>query len=343
MGKDIFNFLSDYHFNLKWFIRSDAGFESANETWNRKLSRRKGVELSNDSKISFFKKEIILTQDITLLDDCDLIIESITEDQEIKSGLFIKLDQIVNLNVIFASNTSSIPLRFLVPSIIRINRFIGMHFFYPLKFKNIVEVNILPETSQEAIDSVKEFLQVAGKYHIFLKQPNHFLINKLLLPLQAGVYNLHEEKEIPVQLLDRIVKESLFPGGVFEFFDQVGIDIMYNAINNYSKHKDDSDFYLPLLCRLNKMTELGHLGVKTGRGFYLYPKPQSIDAPSIDTAAKNSILDKMYKWYLEPVFEVITKGILGPKEINLIYHEYLGIDYSPFDLAVKLGYGAKKK
>jgi 3-hydroxybutyryl-CoA dehydrogenase len=343
MGKDIFGFLSGLPFNLKWFIRSKAGFESASEMWNRKLSRKKGFELSKDLKLTSLNKEITLTQDITLLEDCDLIIESITEDQEIKSGLFKKLDQIVNPIVIFASNTSSIPVSSLVPSEKRIEHFIGMHFFYSLKFKKIVEVNILPETSLDTIDSISEFLQRTGKNGIFLKQPDHFLINRLLLPLQAGVYNLHEEKAIPVQLLDRIVKENLFPIGVFEFFDHVGIDIMYNAINNYTIKIDDTDIYLPLLRRLKNMTEEGHLGVKTGRGFYLYPKHQSIVDPSINTAAKNLILDKMYKWYLEPIFEVIAKRILAPQEIDFIYSEYLGIDYSPFDLAVKLGYNSKKK
>lgn len=341
MGKDIFNFLSDFPFHLVWVIRSKEGFGAANEIWNRKLNRRQRQKLSKDSIVTTFNNEVILTRDLALLANCDLIIESITEDLETKSGLFNELDHVAKPDIIFASNTSSIRISSLVPSERRIDRLIGMHFFYPLKIKNLVEVNLLPETSRDTIDSVSEFLQFAGRYHIFLRQSDHFLINRLILPLQAGVYNLHEENGIPFQLLDKIVKENFIPAGIFEFFDQVGIDIMYVAINNYTKLKEDFDFYQPLIGKLKKMIEEGHLGVKKGQGFYPYPKNQSSAMPSIDSATKKLITDKMYKWYLEPVYEVIAKGILTPQEINFIYSEYLGIDYSPLDLAVKMGFNVK--
>jgi 3-hydroxybutyryl-CoA dehydrogenase len=345
MGKDIFYFLSDFPFNLKWVIRSKSGFESANEAWNKKLRRRQSAILSKDSKITSFKKEIILTQDMASLEDCDMIIESITEDQEIKSGLFKKLDQIVNSKILFASNTSSIPIRSFVPSERRIDRFIGMHFFYPLKFKNFVEVNILPETTEATLVLVKRFLSKTGKSFKVLPVPHHFLFNRLFLKLQAGACRLHIEEQIPVNEIDALIRENLFPIGIFEFFDKVGIDVMYTAVKNYSLGSVDIEFYKPLIESLKKLKAKKQLGVKTGKGYYNYDScdftKSNKGKNKLNKTKQQDILQKFYSWYLSPLFEAVSLQILEEEEALKIVNEYMGIEKSPFDLAKEIGFNHK--
>jgi len=196
------------------------------------------------------------------------------------------------------------------------------------------------------VDLLSEFLLTTRKIFKILPEPDHFLFNRLFLPLQAGVYNLYEEDRIPIETLDLLVKEKLFPIGIFEFFDQVGIDVMHTAVANYTLGKSDADFYQPLIEGLKKLKEGNQLGVKTGKGFYNYVEqkpPLDINfKDSLDNPQQDLILKKIYSWYLTPIFEVVTNHILTQEETVHFIKEYMGLDKSPFDLAKEIGFKPKK-
>jgi 3-hydroxybutyryl-CoA dehydrogenase len=342
MGTDIFYFLSDFPFQLTWIFKSSVKLEKAKEAWLKKQQRAlKYNRLDEDAyheKIS----QIQFSNDLSTLADCDLIIESISENFETKSALFSELDVIVKPESIFSSNTSSIPIASMVPSNRRINSFVGLHFFYPVRIKNLVEVNILSETTQPMVDLISEFLLIIWRFFKILSEPYHFLFNRLFLPLQAGVYKLFEEDKIPIETLDMLVKQNLFPIGIFEFFDQVGIDVMHTAVTNYTLGKSDADFYQPLIEGLKKLKNKNHLGVKTGHGFYNYCEQKlPIDLnfkDSLDNSHRDIILKKIYSWYLTPIFKVVTNCILTEQETMHFVKEYMSLDKSPFDLAKEIGF-----
>jgi 3-hydroxybutyryl-CoA dehydrogenase len=342
MGTDIFYFLSDFPFQLTWLFKSQMKLEKAREDWIKKQQR--ALKYNRLDEYAYHEKllQIQFTSDLSTLADCDLIIESISENYETKSALFRELDVVVKPESIFSSNTSSIPIASMVPSNRRINSFVGLHFFYPVRYKNLVEVNIISETSQAVVDLLSEFLLTTRRFFKILPESDHFLFNRLFLPLQAGVYKLYEEDRIPIETLDLLVKEKLFPIGIFEFFDQVGIDVMHTAVSNYTLGKSDADFYQPLIEGLKKLKEGNHLGVKTGNGFYNYleQKP-STDLnlnDFLDNMQLDIILKKIYSWCLMPIFEVVTNHILTQEETVHFIKEYMGLDKSPFDLAKEIGF-----
>jgi len=346
MGTDIFYFLSDFPFQLTWLFKSQMKLEKTREDWIKKQQR--ALKYNRLDEDTYHEKllQIQFTSDLSTLADCDLIIESITENFETKSALFRELDVVAKPESIFSSNTSSIPIASMVPSNRRINSFVGLHFFYPVRIKNLLEVNILSETSQPVVDMISEFLLTTRKFFKILPEPDHFLFNRLFLPLQAGVYNLYKEDRIPIETLDLLVKEKLFPIGIFEFIDQVGIDVMHIAVSNYTLGKTDADFYQPWIEGLKRLKEGNKLGVKTGKGFYNYVEqkpPLDINyKDSLDNPQQDLILKKIYSWYLTPIFKVVTNHILTQEETVHFIKEYMGLDKSPFDLAKEIGYKPKK-
>jgi 3-hydroxybutyryl-CoA dehydrogenase len=342
MGTGIFNFLADFPFEIFWIFHSPSKMEKERALWLKKQSR--SLKYSQQSEKKFHDKiaRIQFSDNLNSLADCDLIIESIAEDFEAKSQLFRQLDLIVKQDSIFTSNTSSIPITSLVPSDARRNNFMGLHFFHPVKLKNLVEINLLKESNETVLNQVSDFLSKTGRFYKVLNEPDHFLFNRLFLPLQAGIYNLHEQKQISIELLDMLVKENLFPIGVFEFFDHVGIDVMYIAVNNYTNGKPDAGFYQPLINSLKKLKDQNCLGIKTGQGFYNYSQKDinrnlSVSLPE-ELNEKEKILKQLYSWYLTPIFEAVTNEILTPPEAAYIIKEYMDLTTSPFDRAKEIGF-----
>jgi len=338
LGTDIFNYLSNSPFQITMVCFSAEEAEKTHNSWLRKQKRQLKHGLIDEHTFNDNLSRINCISELKGLSDKDLIIECIFEDQKLKSELFKELNQLSSADTIFASNTSSIPLATLIPSETRARKFVGLHFFYPVALKNLVEVNTTQHTETETLNTVTHFLNQINKYHLILDKNNSFLINKLFLKLQAGTYNLHIEENIPVKLLDNMIKEFLFPVGVFEMIDHVGIDVVYTSALNYTRDIAEKSFYTPWLEGMKQLLDRNALGVKSGKGFYDYSSGDSEADVFLPENLKTYIRDRMYQYYLAPLFEAIKSGILNKKQIDHIVNEYLDTEKSPFDLANEIGY-----
>ncbi len=339
LGIDIFNYLSGFPFQITLVCKSSEKADKLNSTWLKKQKRSLKHGLQNQNSYNNNLSRISFSTEIKDLFNVDLLIESITEDMGLKSELFKELGGIISKQTLFVSNTSSIPLAKIVPSQQRSDKFFGLHFFYPVSLKNLVELNITHNTSQETIEAITEFLDKINKFYIVLGEDNNYLINKLFMKVQAGAFNLHIEENIPIEDLDELVKEILFPIGIFELFDQVGIDVIYTSVLNYTQKMPDKSFYHPWLSGMKNLLNNGNLGVKSGKGFYDYTLPH-LDKKEISLQGlqKNNISNKLYEYYLEPVFEAINSGLCTKEQIEHIVKEYMDCDKSPFMLAKEIGY-----
>jgi 3-hydroxyacyl-CoA dehydrogenase len=185
-----------------------------------------------------------------------LIIESVIEESEVKSELFQKLDRIVKPSCILATNSSSILPSELCENVQRKNRIIGLHFFYPIAFKSIVELVASEFTDEISIEKAKLFLNDIKRFYIEQCEQSAFVLNKMLLELQLISFGFVKEIGIGYKQLDSIAKSIIPEFGLFEMMDHVGHNTMYNAIMNYSKTDPDKKRYKPLLKELRHRQSL---------------------------------------------------------------------------------------
>jgi len=202
--------------------------------------------------------------------DADLAIEVVFENLELKQEIFKKIDAICDSKTLIASNTSAIPISELAAGTQRPEKVLGIHFFSPVPMMQAVEVIRGIETSDETAMAGKKFAQKIGKEPIMVNRDvAGFVINRINFPSTIEAMNLVEQGVATCEDIDKGLRlGSGRKMGIFETGDMVGLDITYGAMMAVYKETGDSRFYPPLLLR--RKVKAGHLGRKTGKGWYEY-------------------------------------------------------------------------
>jgi 3-hydroxybutyryl-CoA dehydrogenase len=250
MGSDIFNYLTDYNYNLIWFTRNDEHKNILRDTFEKKIKRQLKHGIISEN-IFELRNSFKITSQLTELSDCDLIIESVIEDQTIKTELFKTIETIVKPSCILVSNSSSIVPSIYSEELKRPTRIAGIHFFYPMAIKNITELIFSGQTDELTKESLRLFLESIKRFTIEQDEQNAFMLNRFLLEIQIKAYELHQSLTIDFKEIDEIAKRIIPDFGLFEVVDQVGHQTMYNSILNYSLMDVNKAKYQPLLAELN--------------------------------------------------------------------------------------------
>jgi len=212
---------------------------------------------------------VIVTSDLANLADCDLILESIVEDLDAKKHLFSELDRVAGEGAILATNTSTLPVVELAMVTRRPEAVCGIHFFNPAPAMSLVEVVRPLTASDSTIAEAKAFAEACGKTTVEVKDQAGFIVNHLLFPYLNNAVRLLEAGVGSRDDIDAAMKGGCgFPMGPFALLDLVGLDTSVAILD--ALYEEFRDAHYAPVPRLRRMVAAGHLGRKTGQGFYEY-------------------------------------------------------------------------
>ena len=228
----------------------------------------KGQRLSED-EAKAARGRMSGTTALADLKNVDLVIEAVVEKIEAKKEVFGELDRLCPPRAIFCSNTSSLTIIEMAATTQRQDRFAGMHFFNPAPVMPLVEIVRSITTSDETIATLRDFVTSLGKTGVVCKDTPGFIVNRLMVPYLLGAIRALEQGVATVEEIDTAVKLGLrYPMGPFELIDYTGLDINLHVANVFFDEFKDPNMAPPAL--LKRMVLAGHLGTKSGKGFYEY-------------------------------------------------------------------------
>jgi 3-hydroxybutyryl-CoA dehydrogenase len=211
------------------------------------------------------------TSSITDLADCDLVLESVVEDLDVKKDLFAELDRTCKPDAILATNTSTLPVVEMAMETGRADKVVGVHFFNPAAAMALVEIVRPLTASDETIDAVRAFAEACGKSPVEVKDRAGFIVNALLFPYLNNAVRMMENGTASRDDIDTAMKGGCnFPMGPLALLDLVGLDTSLSILDAlYAEFRDPNYAAMPLLRR---MVAAGQLGRKSGAGFFDYAK-----------------------------------------------------------------------
>jgi 3-hydroxybutyryl-CoA dehydrogenase len=210
------------------------------------------------------------TTDLSGAKDADFVFEAVIENLEAKRALFSELDTICPAHTIFATNTSAIPITNIAEATRRASKFVGTHFFSPVPMMRILELVKGLLTSDEAMNTAERLGKSIGKETIRVNRDvAGFALNRIIFPSTIEAIKLVEAGVVSVEDVDKGMRLGFGrPMGPFETGDMAGLDVGFNAMSAVYKETQDEKFHPPML--LQRKVKIGHLGRKTGIGWYKY-------------------------------------------------------------------------
>ncbi len=243
----------------------EKAVKGLNKAWGKAVE--KGKKTADD--VSAYNARLSSTTDINAFNDVDIVIEAIIENIDVKKKVQKQLGEICKADAILATNTSALSITEIAAATNRPEKLLGMHFFNPVVMMKLVEVIPGAVTTDDVVEAVMEMSKKIGKEPVLAKESPGFIVNRILVPYINEAAMVFQEGIASAEEIDKAMKLGAgMPMGPLALADLVGIDIVLAVCEFFWKEFGDSK-YRPSLAFRQKV-RAGHLGMKTGKGFYDY-------------------------------------------------------------------------
>lgn len=301
--------------------QTEKSLQSLKKILNRLVEKQK---ISSEKSEDIFNK-IKPCSDIKDFKDCDLVIEAIIENKEIKTKVFQQLEEIVSDECIISSNTSSISITSLSSELKNPKRFIGIHFFNPAPLMPLVEVIPGLLTEKTLAYEITALMESWGKIPVIAKDVPGFIVNRIARPFYGEALRIAEENiATPEQIDDAMRTLGNFKMGPFELMDLIGIDVNFSVTKTvYADYFYDPKYKPSLLQQ--RMSEAKLHGRKTGKGFYDYAENAEKPAPEKDEELYQEIFMRILSMLINEAVEAKRLGIANDEALELAMQK--GVNY----------------
>ena len=268
--------------------------------------------------------------------DAELVIEVVPEIMDLKKQVYAELDKAAKPEVIFASNTSTLPITEIANTTSRPDKFIGIHFFNPPQLMKLVEVIPGEKTAQEITELTQDFVRSVNKQAVLCrKDVPGFIINRLFIPMVHEACYLQDRTGASLEEIDSAVKFKLgFPMGIFELADFTGMDVIHKA--TVEMHLRDKKVINPHKT-VEKMFDEKKLGQKSGEGYYKYSDDKYERVELSEELAKKCDPIQLVANVLNNAAWLITNGASDVEEIEKAAKLGLGLRKPLFETAKEIG------
>jgi 3-hydroxybutyryl-CoA dehydrogenase len=257
--------------------------------------------------------------------DCDLVLEAVVEDLQVKQNLFRELEMIVPQYCILATNTSSLSIASIASACEKPERFIGIHFFNPAPLMPLVEVIPAVQTREGLAEEIKQMVESWGKTPVLAKDTPGFIVNRVARPFYGEALRLLEEGIADIATIDWAMTDlGGFKMGPFTLMDFIGHDVNYRVTESVFASFFYDPRYKPSFTQ-KRLFEAGYLGRKSGRGFYDYREGATAPEPTKDEALGQTILHRILVMLINEAIDALALKVASKEDLELAMTK--GVNY----------------
>ncbi|NMR35838.1 3-hydroxybutyryl-CoA dehydrogenase [Chryseobacterium aquaticum] len=309
-----------------WIYDANAKqVETATVGLEKTLTKLVDKQKISAEKMTEILANISIATELKDFKDCELIIEAIIENKEIKTKVFTELEKYVSESCVIGSNTSSISITSLGAELQKPERFIGIHFFNPAPLMPLVEVIPSLLTEKSLAEKIYSLMKDWGKTPVIAKDIPGFIVNRIARPYYGEGLRIVEENIATVEQVDDAMKTlGNFKMGPFELMDLIGVDVNFSVTKTvYNEYFYDPKYKPSLLQQ--RMSEAKLHGRKTGKGFYDYSEGAVKPEPVKDDALYQQIFMRIISMLINEAVEAKRLGVANDEDIELAMQK--GVNY----------------
>ncbi|KAF1853286.1 hypothetical protein Lal_00009648 [Lupinus albus] len=309
-----------------WIYDANAKqVETATVGLEKTLTKLVDKQKISAEKMTEILANISIATELKDFKDCELIIEAIIENKEIKTKVFTELEKYVSESCVIGSNTSSISITSLGAELQKPERFIGIHFFNPAPLMPLVEVIPSLLTEKSLAGKIYSLMKDWGKTPVIAKDIPGFIVNRIARPYYGEGLRIVEENIATVEQVDDAMKTlGNFKMGPFELMDLIGVDVNFSVTKTvYNEYFYDPKYKPSLLQQ--RMSEAKLHGRKTGKGFYDYSEGAIKAEPVKDDALYQQIFMRIISMLINEAVEAKRLGVANDEDLELAMQK--GVNY----------------